>query len=214
MNVKTRKAEQSDATRKALLGAGRALFAERGYRHTSTQEVVARAGVTRGALYHHFRDKADLFAAVFEELSEECIRRVGKAASNAGPPGSWEHFAGGCQAFLDACLDPSIRQIVLLDAPSALGWDRWRELDCKYGFAVVKKALEVSMDSGLIDRQPVDPLAHMLVGGLNEAALAMARADNPEEARAETGMGIDRLLSGLRAREPKTDDRGELRRAR
>jgi AcrR family transcriptional regulator len=207
MNVKTRKTEQSDATRKALLGAGRALFAERGYRHTSTQEVVALAGVTRGALYHHFRDKADLFAAVFEELSEECIRRVGKAASKAGPPGSWEHFAAGCQAFLDACLDPSIRQIVLLDAPSALGWDRWRELDCKYGFAVVKKALEASMDSGLIDRQPVDPLAHMLVGGLNEAALAMARADNPEEARAETGLGIDRLLSGLRARDPKTDPR-------
>jgi AcrR family transcriptional regulator len=207
MNVKTRKAEQSDATRKALLGAGRALFAERGYRHTSTQEVVARAGVTRGALYHHFRDKADLFAAVFEELSGECIRRVGKAASNAGAPGSWEHFAAGCQAFLDACLDPSIRQIILLDAPSALGWDRWRELDCKYGFAVVKKALEASMDSGLIDRQPVDPLAHMLVGGLNEAALAMARADNPKEARAETGLGIDRLLSGLRARDPKTDER-------
>jgi AcrR family transcriptional regulator len=207
MNVKTRKAEQSEATRTALLGAGRALFAERGYRHTSTQEVVARAGVTRGALYHHFRDKADLFAGVFEEMSEEIIRRVGKAASKAGPPGSWEHFAAGCQAFLDACLDPSIRQIVLLDAPSALGWDRWRELDCKYGFAVVKKALEASMDSGLIDRQPVDPLAHMLVGGLNEAALALARADDPEKTRAEIGTGIDRLLGGLRARSPATNHR-------
>ena len=207
MNVKTRKAEQSDATRKALLEAGRALFAERGYRHTSTQEVVTRAGMTRGALYHHFRDKADLFAAVFEEVSEQCIRRVSKAAMEAGPPGSWENFAAGCQEFLDACLDPSIRQIVLLDAPSALGWDRWRELDCKYGFAVVKKALEASMGAGLIDRQPVDPLARMLVGGLNEAALAMARADNPEGARAETGKVIDRLLSGLRARDPKMDDR-------
>jgi AcrR family transcriptional regulator len=207
MNVKARKADQSEATRKALVAAGRELFAKRGYRHTSTQEVVKLAGVTRGALYHHFRDKADLFAAVFEDLSEEIIRRVGKAANLAGPVGTWEHFVGGCQAFLDACLDPAIRQIVLLDAPSALGWERWRELDCKYGFAIVKKALQASMEAGLIDRQPVDPLAHMLVGGLNEAALAMARADNPEEARAETGTGIDRVLNGLRTRDPKTDER-------
>jgi AcrR family transcriptional regulator len=207
MNVKMRKADQSEATRKALVAAGRELFAGRGYRATSTQEVVKLAGVTRGALYHHFRDKEDLFAAVFEDQSEEIIRRVGKAANLAGPVGTWEHFVGGCQAFLDVCLDPAIRQIVLLDAPSALGWERWRELDCKYGFAIVKKVLQASMDAGLIDRQPVDPLAHMLVGGLNEAALAMARADNPEEARAETGTGIDRLLNGLRIREPKTDKR-------
>jgi AcrR family transcriptional regulator len=203
MNVKTRKAEQSETTRSALVEAARRLFAEKGYRRTPTEELVRSAGVTRGALYHHFRDKEDLFAAVFEEVSQEIIRRVGDAAMHAGPAGTWESFVAGCQAFLDACLDPSIRQIVMLDAPSALGWERWRDLDCKYGFAVVKKALQASMDAGLIDRQPLDPLAHMLVGALNEAALAMARSDNVGEARAETGEGIERLLDGLRARGPE-----------
>jgi AcrR family transcriptional regulator len=200
MNVKQRQAERSEATRKALVAAARELFAAKGQAQTSTEEIVRRAGVTRGALYHHFRDKADLFAAVFEDLSKEIFRRVGEAASGAGPVGTWEHFAVGCQAFLDTCLDPEVRQIVLLDAPSALGWERWHELDTKYGFTIVKKGLQAGMDAGLIARHPVDPLAHMLIGALHEAALAMARADDPEAARAETGTGIEQLLNGLRAR--------------
>lgn len=200
MHVKTRKAEQSEATRAALLSAGRDLFATRGFAATSTEQIVRQARVTRGALYHHFRDKADLFAAVFEELATEIRDRVRQGSKAGGARGSWNHLVAGCNAFLDACLDPEVRQIVLLDAPAALGWERWRELDAKCGYALMRMGLEVAMEADLIAPQPVEPLAHILVGALNEAALAMARAENPEAARAEIGVSVERLLEGLRAR--------------
>lgn len=199
MDVKSRKAEQAEATRTALLGAGRHLFAIRGYSDTSTEEIVTRAGVTRGALYHHFRDKSDLFAAVFRQVSGEIADKVRTAAKAAGPMGTWEHFRAGIDGFLDACLDAEVRQIVLLDAPAALGWERWRELDAECGFALTKRGLQVAMDAGLIPPQPLDGLAHILVGALNEAALAMARADDAEKARSEIGTNISRLVEGLRS---------------
>jgi AcrR family transcriptional regulator len=200
MHVKTRKAEQSEATRAALLAAGRALFTDQGFAATSTEQIVQHARVTRGALYHHFRDKADLFAAVFEEVAEEVRGRVMKGSKTGGPRGTWGHLVAGCNAFLDACLDPEVRQIVLLDAPAALGWERWRELDAKCGYSLMKTGLEVAMEAQLIAPQPTEPLAHILVGALNEAALAMVRAEDPEAARAEIGVSVERLLEGLRAR--------------
>lgn len=200
MNVKTRKTEQSEATRAALLKAARELFTERGYNATSTEEVVRRARVTRGALYHHFRDKSDLFAAVFEDLSREVLAKIKKGADEGGPIGTWEHLVDGCLAWLDACLDPAVTRIVFLDAPSALGWERWRELDGKYGGEIIWMALEVAMDAGLIERQPLRPLVHMVAGALNEAAMGMIRSDDRQAARVETGAAVVRLLEGLRAR--------------
>lgn len=200
MHVKTRKAEQSEATRAALVAASRSLFAAQGFADTSTEQIVQQARVTRGALYHHFKDKADLFAAVFEQLSGEVGNRVKRAARDGGARGTWSHLVAGTHAFLDACLDPEVRQIILLDAPSALGWERWRELDARCGYALMKMGLEVAMEAGLIAAQPLDPLAHILVGALNEAALAMVRAEDPKKARAEIGDSIDRLLEGLRAK--------------
>ena len=199
MHVKTRKTEQSEATQAALLAAGRALFTEHGFAATSTEQIVQHARVTRGALYHHFRDKADLFAAVFEELSREISREVRKASMAGGKRGTWGHLVAGCNAFLDACLRPEVRQIVLLDAPAALGWERWRELDPRCGFALMRMGLEVAMEAKLIAPQPIEPLAHILVGALNEAALAMVRAEDPKAARAEIGVSVERLLDGLRA---------------
>ena len=199
MHVKTRKAEQSEATRAALLSAGRELFAAQGFAATSTEQIVQHARVTRGALYHHFKDKADLFAAVFEELSHEVGDQVRAGSKAGGDRGTWGHLLAGCNAFLDACLQPEVRQIVLLDAPAALGWERWRELDAKCGFALMKMGLEVAMGANLIARQPLEPLAHILVGALNEAALAMVRAEDPAAARAEIGVSVERLLEGLRA---------------
>ena len=198
MEVKT-KAERSEATREALLRAARGLFTERGYSETPTEEIVRRAGVTRGALYHHFQDKSDVFAAVFRDLTREVADKARAAAMSAGPAGSWAHLIDGCRAFLDACLEPSVQRIVLLDAPSVLGWERWRELDAKHGFGLVRKALDVAMESGVLERQPVDPLAHMVLGALNEGALAMVRAEDVPRAREEVGSAIERLLEGLRA---------------
>lgn len=198
MDVKTRKAEQSEATRRALLDVARGLFTERGYADTPTEEIVQRARVTRGALYHHFRDKQDLFRAVFEELEQELVQKVGAAAMSQTE--IWQTMIVGTQAFLDACVEPAMQRIVLLDAPSVLGWEAWREIDERYGLGLLRGVLEQAMEQGVIDRQPLDPLAHMLLGAMNEGALHMARAADVKTARAEVGAAITRVLEGLRVR--------------
>src|SRR6516165_10537526 len=124
MPVKSRQAENSAATRAALVKVARKLFAERGYTEAATEEVVRRARVTRGALYHHFRDKQDLFRAVLHEEERKLAGTVTAAA--ATEPDPWRALKAGSEAFLDACLDPAVRQIVLIDAPAVLGWEDYR----------------------------------------------------------------------------------------
>jgi AcrR family transcriptional regulator len=197
MAVKSRKAEQSAATRAAILKVARRLFAERGYAATSTDEVVHRARVTRGALYHHFRDKQDLFKAVFLEEQQKLARRIAEAGTANTDP--WQRLLAGSQAFFDACLDPAVQQIVLLDAPSVLGWERWREIDASYYLAGTKAGLLAAMEAGVIERQPVDALAHVVFGALNEAAMLIAHADDQAAARKEVSVAIDRLFNALRS---------------
>jgi AcrR family transcriptional regulator len=196
MNVKSRKAEQSESTQNALLAAARALFTERGYAAVSTEEIVQRAGVTRGALYHHFRDKQDLFRAVFEQLEQEIVERIATTALAAGVP--WEQQLAAISAYLDVCLEPAVQRIALVDAPSVLGLAAWREIEATYGLALVRAGLQSVMDAGLIAEQPVEPLAHLMLGGLNEAALVIAHAGDRAAARAEMGAGIERLITSLR----------------
>src|SRR6188472_3338672 len=115
---------RGDSTRSSLTSAARTLFAERGYAGVGTEEIVARAGVTRGALYHHFADKRDLFRAVHEELEEALVADIGARLDGIEDP--WELLVTGVRAFLDACTDPALIQISLLDAPAVLGWEEWR----------------------------------------------------------------------------------------
>jgi AcrR family transcriptional regulator len=198
MQVKSRKQEQSEATKAALISVARRLFAEKGYADTSTEEIVQGAGVTRGALYHHFRDKEDLFEATFEQVETEVTQRLMLASARGAAGGDqWQGLLAGVRAFLEECRDPEVQQIVLLDAPSVLGWQRWREIEAKYGFGLVKTALQGAMDSGLIARQPVDPLAHMLLGALTEAGMMTARARNDAE-RAEIEQTVTAILGALR----------------
>jgi len=197
MNVKSRKTEQSEATRAALLAAGEQLFAERGYAGTATEDVVARASVTRGALYHHFKDKQDLFRAVFIVVEERLTGQLAEVALAASDP--WKTLTSGADAFLDLCMDPTVQRIVLIDAPSVLGWQQWRELEAQYGLGLLKEALRDAMDSGVLAAQPVDTLAHLLLAALNEAALFIAQAANRERARADVGTTIVGLLTALRA---------------
>ncbi len=182
MNVKSRKEEQAAATRAALLKTARKLFAERGFADTATEEVVRRARVTRGALYHHFEDKLALFKAVLEEEELKLLAGIG-AASLRGR-GAWERFQFGYEAFLDACLDPAMNRIMLVDAPSVLGREAWREMDEKYGIGSMRVAVQSLIDDGFIAPQPADPLAHILTGALNEAALLIAHAPDKTAARA------------------------------
>jgi AcrR family transcriptional regulator len=191
-----RQAERSEATRKALVGVGRKLFARRGYADVGTEEIVRRAGVTRGALYHHFTGKEDLFRAVAEQVEEEMTRRSAEAALAHEDP--WEQQRAGWEAFLDACLDPAVQRIILLDAPSVLGPKVWREIASRYGLALVQFGIQSLIDAGLIARQPVDPLAHLVIGALSEAAVVIAQAEDTTAARAEMGAALERLMTGLR----------------
>ena len=213
MRVKTRQAEKSQATREALVDVARDLFAERGYAATGTEDLVQRAKVTRGALYHHFRDKQDLFRAVVERVSQSLVERIAAVASVESEP--WQQLRMGCEAFLDACIEPTVQRILLLDAPSVLGWGTWREIDAAYGFGLLRRGLEAAMEAGIVERQAVDVLAHLLLGALDEAAMMIAHAKNARRARAEVGAGLVRVLEGLRLRAKKrTRAAGATRRRR
>jgi AcrR family transcriptional regulator len=196
MNVKGRKAEQSEATRGELVRVARELFADRGYAAVPTEEIVQRAGVTRGALYHHFKDKRALFRAVVEQLEQETAERVASAALEQADP--WQVQITALNTYLDVCLDPAVQTILLIDAPSVLGPAEWREIEATYGLALVRMGLESVMDAGQIERQPVEPLAHLMLGALSEAGLMIARAEDQQAARREVGEGVERLLDGLR----------------
>jgi AcrR family transcriptional regulator len=191
------KAEQADATRTTLVAAARHLFTERGYAATSTTEIVERAGVTRGALYHHFAAKEDLFRAVFEQLEGEVTEHVAEEALTGADP--LEQLRRGTGAYLDACIDPAVQRVVLVEGPSVLGWETWQEIEQRYGYGLVVAGVEAAIAARVIDAQPVDPLAHVLFGALTEAGMAVARARDPRAARTEMEAAMERLLDGLRA---------------
>ena len=200
MDVKRTQAERRERTRRALVGAARELFAERGYAGVGTEEIVRRAGVTRGALYHHFRGKDDLFREVYEQLERDVTERIAAgvlAGGDAREP--VELLRAGAGMFLDACLEPEVQRIVLIDAPSVLGWSDWREIGERYGLGLIHAALQNAIDAGAIPQQPVRPLAHVLMGALHEAALLVGRADDVEATRREVGETLDRLLRALAA---------------
>src|SRR6266481_2786658 len=201
MTVKSRKLEQSQATRAALIKTARKLFARNGYADTDVETVARRTRVTRGALYHHFKDKQDLFSAVFDLEEQKLAQIIGAAA--VSQPNTWDGMLAGSNAFLDACLDPSVQRIVLVDALAVLGWERWREIDSKYNLRLVIAALQAAMDQGIIARGPVDSLAHLLIGAITEAAIFIAHADDKAGARREVGENVVQLLSGLRIDKPK-----------
>jgi AcrR family transcriptional regulator len=193
----TNKQEQrSRATRDGLLSAARTLFAERGYAAVGTEEIVRAAGMTRGALYHQFRDKEQLFEAVFEQVEAETTQRIAEGALAAASD-PLAALRAGSHAFLAVCAEPEIERIILLDAPAVLGWERWREIGFRHGLGLVVGVLQAGMDAGVIAQQPITPLAHLLLGALDEGALYAARSQDPETARAEVEQIIDRLIDGL-----------------
>jgi AcrR family transcriptional regulator len=188
--------ERAEATRAALMRAARELFAERGYGAVGTEQIVERAGVTRGALYHHFRDKKDLFRAVHDGMERKLMEQIGERMGQETDP--WQLLVTGLRAFLDACTDRELMQITLLDAPSVLGWAEWRAIDERYGLGLVSAGLENAMSAGVFRRQEIRPLAHILMGALGEAAMLIANAPDPEAAREEIEAPLLELLAGLK----------------
>lgn len=191
------KVEQREATTAALIAAARALFAERGYAGVGTEEIVQRAGVTRGALYHHFKGgKEELFQAVLVQVSAETTQRILLEAGTQ--PDAWHELVHGVDAFLDACTNPEMQRIVLIDGPSVLGWDAWRAIDADNTLGVIEAVVQSAIDAGQMAPQPARAVAHVLLGALDEAAMVVARADDPAQAREEMSQTLRRLLEGLR----------------
>jgi AcrR family transcriptional regulator len=188
-----------DHTRSRLIAVARGLFAARGYADVGTEEIVRSAEVTRGALYHHFADKRDLFRAVHEQIEAELAESLGAriAAEAKAGTDAREVLAIGARAFLDACENPELARIALVDAPSVLGWIEWREIDERYGLGLLSGVLEYGMDSGVLRRTPIKPLAHLLLGALGEAGMVIANADDPAAARAEVEPALLGLIDGL-----------------
>jgi AcrR family transcriptional regulator len=192
-----RRAERGEATREKLVTAARELFSERGYAAVGTNEVVRRAGVTRGALYHHFRDKKDLFRAVYEQTEREIVE--GTAATIATIDDPWEMLVAGIRSFFDACMDPRLGRIGLVDGPAVLGWREWREIGSRYGMGLVTLGLQNAMDAGALRQADVGQLAHLVFGALGEAAMLIASAEDPLAARESAESTTLVLLEGLKA---------------
>lgn len=190
------KAEKHAATRAALLTTARALFAENGYAATGTEEVVARANVTRGALYYHFKDKQALFEAVVEQVAQEVLLAIEQAAGKAAGP--VDALVKGSHAFLDACLKSDTRQIYLIDAPSVIGWTRWREIDARHGMGSLRMGIEAALavlPHG--QKLPAEALTYLLSGAMNEAALWLAEAENEAAARKAADAALKRIMELL-----------------
>jgi AcrR family transcriptional regulator len=194
----SRQVERSEATRRQLLGVARALFTDPGYSQTPIEEIAERAGVTKGALYHHFRNKRELFRAVFEELEQELVAKVVEAAGAAGTD-VWEGLRLGVRAFLEASRDPAVARVVLIDGPSVLGWEAWKEIDERYGFGITRASIEGAMEAGVIRRQPVDPLARIFLAALSEAAIQIARAPDADRAMEEMLGAVESMMESMRS---------------
>jgi AcrR family transcriptional regulator len=199
MYVNNLKAEQSRVTRDKLIAIARELFTIQGYARTSTEEIASRAGLTRGALYHQYRDKKHLFRAVYDAVEEDWAAEVAARIAEVGRTDAnpWQALREGAQAFLDLSLAPEIQRIALLEAPAVLGSQLRGEI-APFGLKLIERVLERAMKQGVIETQPVAPLAHLLRAVITEGAVYLARAENPTVAREEIGEALDRLIAGLR----------------
>jgi len=189
------------ATRASLVAAARQLFAIEGYHLAGTHELVGLAGVTRGALYHHFQDKEALFEVVFREVALELSQAATDAAAGSLAGNPWAQLLEGVRAYLRYVADhPAIQRILLLEGPVVFGWARWREIQSEYTLAPLEGGLQSLMGLGLMVQAPPRPLAHLLLAALYDAALSIAYAPLPEAAHAEAEEALTALLQGLRRR--------------
>lgn len=197
MSVNRRtQAERSAATRHALIAAGRALFGARGYADVGTGEIVRAAGVTRGALYHHFADKAGLFAAVFQAVEEMANGRILEAVTAVGPDDPIAAMKLATAAFLDACTEPETARIMLIDSPAVLGAQDWGEAS-ERDLGLVVQLITRGIELGRIRPQPAVPLARILNGALREAVLFIARAPDPAAARDQVGTVLNGMIESI-----------------
>ena len=179
----------------ATISAARAIFAERGYEATSIEEITKRAGISKGALYHHYRDKTEILAAAYEDLERELIERIARVASKHRDP--IKSLRAGCHAFVESCADPATLRLALVDAPAGLGWKRWREIDARYGFGLLRFGLQAAADAGRIRPDRIDSRAHFLLAVMMEGALLIGAAENPRAVSRDIAKLIDEHIEAL-----------------
>jgi AcrR family transcriptional regulator len=188
------RAAQGAVTRSMLIEASCELFGTKGFQETSLDEIVGRAKVTKGALYHHFHGKEDLFRAVYEQVQKEVSDKV---VAEFLRPDPWEALQVGCELWIDAHLDPAVQRIAMRDARAVLGWETVREVEARYGAVPLRGVLRRAMRQGLIAHYPLRPLGLIMMGALTEACFYVADAEDREAARVEVRALVLRLLSGL-----------------
>jgi AcrR family transcriptional regulator len=193
-----RQAQRLEATRGAILEAATARFGADGYAGTTVDGIAAAAGVAKGAVYHHFATKERLFEAVLQATTARLAAEVTRSA--AGAADIWDAMSVATEAYFEACSVGPTAQIVLKDGPAVLGWERWREIDVEHFGQATPGALETAMQQGLIARQPVEPLARLLLGAATEAAAAVAASADPVAAGRAHADAYRALLEGLRRR--------------
>jgi AcrR family transcriptional regulator len=197
--VRRTQADRSAATRDALVTAARRLFAAQGFADVPADAIVAEAGVTRGALYHQFADKTALFSAALEAVESDIARRLADDVAAAGISDPLDALRHAVQKWLEICVEPEIHRIALIDGPSVLGWGRWREVCRQHVFGLVEALLAQGIEAGRIRAQPAAPLAHVLMGAGDEAALYVAEAADPARARTEMLEVLEQLIAGVTA---------------
>lgn len=200
--IRQTQAERSEATRTALLAAARELFAEHGYAGASSEAIVTAAGVSRGALQHHFVDKQSLFAAVYEQVESEVVQATAEAGMAVGHDDPLEVLRAGCHAYLDAVLDPAVQRICAVDGPAVLTPDVRNEITDRYALGLVREVVEQALAQGEIGRAPVEPLTKMLLAAVVAAAQFVATEVDHATARAEAGRTVDLLLLSLKRTRP------------
>ena len=191
----TRATERAQATRQRFLAVATRLFAERGYEGTSIEAILEEAGASRGSLYHHFPGKDALFEAVLIRLLEDTGQQTILAAD--GAPDSVAAMQAGCRAWVRLARDPVIQRIVLIDGPSVLGWEHWRELDAQQSLGLLQFSLGVAAAEGRVAPELVDMFAHVLMAALSEIAMVVARSDDPEGAVRSGEAAVDELIQRL-----------------
>jgi AcrR family transcriptional regulator len=194
-------AERSAATRDALVAAGRRLFAAHGFAGVGAEAIVGAAGLSRGALYHQFADKTELFAAVFEAVEADIIARIAASVTAAAPADPLDAMRLAAGAWLDVATEPEVQRIALVDGPAVLGWTRWRAIGGRYGMGLTRDLIDLAIAAGRLAPQPAEPLAHVLLGAVREGALYLADAADRDAARRDVRAVIDRLIQGLRPAE-------------
>ena len=204
--VPTLREKHAEATRRALIRSARTLFARRGYEATGVDQIAAHAGATRGADYHHFDGKRDLLVAVVDEMQAALVRQVVEASDRESD--AWQRMRAGLATFLETCTQPATAKVLLVEAPAALGWDAWREIDARHFLGVTRAGIEALIAEGHLPAVDAEVLAHLLMAMWTEAALLIVREGRPA-GRARVEAAVEALLAGLAKGEPSRGDAGD-----